>query len=182
MLIEELRIANIDLEEACEKDEFVAMLVKFFQASSQGPAFRNLRALAQVLAGKASGLDANTDDFIMWADVIGALTPEEVVLFGTLVRQYERVRAELENEATWEKYAYIWTCEALVAPKGPFESTIEIGDAAAALVRTGLIADVRLAGGSRYRVTKKALQLAKRVRLDEWADDALESLKVKTRE
>jgi hypothetical protein len=168
MLIEELRIAQVDLQAASERDEFVAMLIRFFQAAMQGAAFRNLRVIAQVLAYKTKQEDPSQDDFLMWADAIGGLAPDEVVFVATLLR--ETVAAEeREVGADAACIAAHNATRAILFDDNP-SAMLMVGSSTQ---RTGLVVSLSVFGGNRYQVTSKMRRLADMARLNEWAEDAM---------
>jgi hypothetical protein len=182
MLLEEIRSANVDIEEACKRDEVVAMLVKFFQAMVQGPAFRNLRLIAQVLAGKSADAESRTDDFIMWADSIGSLTAEEIVFFVRLVEGDKQASEEMLRERSLDSErkhsrATALSKKMLVGSGNICPTNDHYQMLGSALARTGLVIPVSSVGELTFAVSPRAFDLMKMVRANEAADDALNSLK-----
>lgn len=172
LLIEELRIAEVDPETAASRDDVLAMFVKFYQAMSQGAAFRNLRVIAKVLAGKAANAATTTDDFIMWADSIGGMLHEEVVFLATLIKHYER-QAQLakKDEAPNINEAMKNARNELRGVGKLFPDTPTYDGVGSALLRTGFVIPVSAWGGVTFAPSPRALKLAQMVRLDAWADD-----------
>lgn len=172
MLLEELRTAEVDIEEACRRDEVLAMLIKFFQAMMQGPAFRNLRVIAQVLAYKAAKPERQTEDFIVWADAIGGMLPEEVIFATTLFRN-EQISAAKTGEADKQHAdATFLTKQELVGTGKQLETNDHYQMVGSALSRTGLVFPVTGWEELTFVTTPRMAQLVKIARTGEWADSA----------
>lgn len=182
MLLEELRAANVDIEEACKRDEVVAMLVKFFQAMVQGPAFRNLKLIAQILAGKSADENSRTDDFIMWADTIGSLTAEEIIFFVRLFDADAQAVEEMRIERSLDSYKHHSRLTTLAKKKLVGSGNIcptndHFQMLGSSLARTGLVIPVSSGGELTFAVSPRASELMTLVRANEAAEDALQSLK-----
>jgi hypothetical protein len=174
ILCEELRTAEIDTEEAALRDDMAAMLVKFFQATAQGAAFRNLKVLAKILAGKAADPSKGSDDFIMWADAIGGMLSEEVVFLATLIRHYEvQQQVAKPDEAPNLNEAMKNARNELRGKDKLFPDTPTYDGVGSALLRTGFVVPVSAWGGIAFAPSPRAIELARMVRLDEWASSNL---------
>lgn len=84
ILLEELRVADIELETAAQSDAFIGMLYRWTEAWRQGAAFRNLRLLAQVMCSRSAYTPHGSDRFLMWAEAISSLTPDEIVFLAAI--------------------------------------------------------------------------------------------------
>ena len=138
ILVEELRTAKIDPEEAAARDDVAAMFVKFYQAMSQGAAFNNLRLMAKILATKTADPSLRTDDFISWADAISGLSYEEVVFQATLHRNYSAARKQMVGRDVSDGQARIQMHKDLVGKGKTFPNEEAYVATGSALLRTGL--------------------------------------------
>lgn len=180
MLVEELRVGGVDLEAASRKDAFIAMLAKFHFAMLQGPAFRNLKVIAQILAHKAVSAEPREDDFIAWSDALSSMSREEIILLCTLHRNQVACIGEVEdiNSEDPPQHAAMLdangrTREALVGPGKVFSSMLRMVSAGTALGRTGLMVSYPVIDMQHFQTTAKMKRLARMARLQEWADDAM---------
>jgi len=86
ILLEELqkvRDENITFAEN-EVHEFVQMVLRLSDAVEKGTARRNLRLMAQVIAGLKRNRAFEFDNFQRWATVLETLTRDEILVLGTL--------------------------------------------------------------------------------------------------
>lgn len=172
IVLEELRLANVDADEAATRSDVAAMFVKFYQAMSQGAAFKNLRVIAKILAHKASDPGERADDFIMWADAIGGLLHEEAVLLAALHRHYEKARITKNNVTDKVHNQAMLTLQGeLVGPKKTFETNDAFEATGTALARTGFVILVSGWGGMMsFSPSPRLHRLAQLASLDEWAE------------
>jgi|CXWL01.1.fsa_nt_gi hypothetical protein len=172
ILMEELRTAKVNPEEAAARDEVAAMFVKFYQAMSQGAAFRNLRVIAKVLAHKAADATERSDDFIMWADAIGGLLHEEAVLLAALHRHYEQARIMKNNVANKVHNQAMLTLQTELVGAGKVFLTKDAFEATGtALARTGFVILVAGGGMMTFAPSPRLAWLAQLATLDDWASD-----------
>lgn len=171
IVVEELRLADVSPDEAANRSDVAAMLVKFYQAMSQGAAFKNLRLIAKILSHKAASPDERTDDFIMWADSIGGLLHEEAVLLAALHRHYEEARVTKNNVANKVHNQAMSTLQGeLVGPRKTFETRDAFEATGTALARTGFVILVSGWGGMMsFSPSPRLARLAELASLDEWA-------------
>jgi hypothetical protein len=175
ILVEELRTAKVSPDEAAERDDVVGMMVKFYTAMAQGAAFSNLRVMAKILAGKAADASQRSDDFVMWADSIGGMLPDEVRVLATLTRFYQaELGRNTEREGSTIDRAMSATRDELVGEGKFFSDAVEFRGALSALLRTGLVLPVSAWGDLAYEPSPRALRLARLVALDGWADDTIQ--------
>lgn len=179
ILVEELRTARVDPQEAAARSEVAAMFVKFYQAMSQGAAFRNLRIIAKVLARKAADARERSDDFIMWADAIAGLLPEEATLLASLHRHYEQARVMKNNVADKVHNQAMTTLQReMVGTKKTFRDRESFEATGTALARTGFVILVSGWGGMMsFAPAPRLSQLAALASLDDWAADREDDLK-----
>jgi hypothetical protein len=171
ILMEELRTAKVDAEEAASRDEVAAMFVKFYQAMAQGAAFRNLRVIAKILAHKAADPNERADDFIMWADAIGGLLPEEAVLLAALHRHYAKARVMKNNVVDKvHTQAMLTLQQELVGPKKTFANKDDFEATGTALARTGFVILVSSPGMMSFAPSPRLNRLAQLAVLDDWAN------------
>lgn len=173
ILVEALRVAKVDPEEAAARDDVAAMFIKFYHAMAQGAAFANLRVIAQVLAGKAADASARTDDFISWADAIAALTYEEVVFLAVMCRCFSEAYDRQTDPEEARKHGWTNTFmefSSRLGSKADFQAT------GMALTRTGFVTLISLASGLSFEPTSRLFRLAEMAQLDAWADDAMKDV------
>lgn len=174
ILVEELRIGNVDPEEAAARDEVAAMFVKFYQAMAQGAAFRNLRIIAKILAHKAADPKERTDDFIMWADAIGGMTRDECIVLATLLRIGKIQSRDTGLPPTLNTHDVFKVARIELCGAGKrFSDTQSYYATCSAMVRTGLVIPASGYGSIEYVLSIRAVDLANMVLLDEWADEIL---------
>lgn len=174
ILIEELRTAKVSPDEAAARDEVAAMFVKFYHAMAQGAAFKNLRLIAKILAHKAAHVGERTDDFLMWADTIAGLLPEEAVLLAALHRHYADARARKKEPDKIHNQAMITLQQELVGARKTFATKEQLEATGTALTRTGFVILVSgWGGGMSFSPAPRLDELARLASLDAWAEDQI---------
>lgn len=177
ILIEEMRIANIDPGEAAERDDVIAMMVSFYLAMAEGAAFKNLRLIAKILAGKAADPSARTDDFIMWKEAIASLTREEAILLATLHKHWEMAKAygaaqgQTDSEGELHNAVLPNVRAELTGPEKLFAEPAEFTHAATWISRTGFVSVMPVWGGVSVVPTGRLAMLATMANLQAWADE-----------
>jgi hypothetical protein len=84
LLIEELSRGNATLADVEDADEAAAMVFEYADAAARGTARRNLRFLAQLLAGEVVRKPMYADDFLRWSGIIAQLSQDELIVLATL--------------------------------------------------------------------------------------------------
>lgn len=87
LLLAEIQRGDVTLAGA-EVEEVVAILYRFLRSAQEGAARRNLRLLAQVIAGQAKRAAISADEFLYYANLLEPLRRDEIVFFGTLIRHW----------------------------------------------------------------------------------------------
>ena len=171
IVVEELRLADVSPDEAASRSDVAAMFVKFYQAMSQGAAFKNLRVIAKILAHKVASPNERTDDFIMWADSIGDLLHEEAVLLAALHRHYEKAKITKNNVADKVHNQAMLTLQGELVGRGKtFETKDAFEATGTALARTGFVILVSGWGGMMsFAPSPRLARLAELASLDDWA-------------
>jgi hypothetical protein len=112
ILFEELRHANISDAQAASEDDAIAVIVRYLRAAREGTARLNLRLLARTIAGKFQSGRLVADEFLQYADALGSLTRDEVIVLGTMYRYWRAQQAcsaagahkiEDRNSDPWEQ-------------------------------------------------------------------------------
>lgn len=134
LLLEEMRIGMVTTIDASKQDEFISALWRFSRASIEGSARQNLRLLARAFAGLASSQSLYADEFKRYADALGDLTREEIVVLAALHKACVEMRAEKEYYA---EDAVARLEQTLVSDEFP---RLALHGTLAALSRTGLVA------------------------------------------
>jgi hypothetical protein len=88
ILLAELRRANISDAQAASEDDAIAVIIRYFRAAREGAARLNLRLLASAIAGKLQSRRLVADEFLQYAEALGSLTREEVIVLGTMYRYW----------------------------------------------------------------------------------------------
>jgi hypothetical protein len=173
ILQEELSRADISPIEAMDRDEAAAMVFGYAEAARQGAGRRNLRMLAQILAGAIAAPPVYASEFLRWSRILADLTTEEIIVLAECHRAFKALTANNElapNVAAWNIFKSM---------AADFKSRHVIGDAAEletifqALVRTGLVIQQSgatggaLAGGTIYTPSDRLDRLIALIRIDD---------------
>lgn len=154
--IEELAKGNVDFDEA-DAEPFVAILLRYSKAASEGAARRNLRVLMQVVVGLKRNKALSGDAFRRWAGILEHMTRDELMLVGQAIilqrKKQEGVHSIDDN--FWQLLQ-----EAMQAGR---YSAGELPALAASVSRYGIIVPVSAYGGIAYRPSPWLEELAKLV-------------------
>jgi len=133
ILFEELGGGNITDLQAASEDDAIAVIVRYLGAAREGMARLNLRLLAKAMAGKLKSGSLVADEFLQYADALGSLSREEILVIGTM---YE-----------------MWAAHQALAVTDPAEASNRYGDPWARtsqeLMRLGMKEEVISAAASR---------------------------------
>ena len=149
-MIEAGKAEDIQFEES-DADEFVQMLMRFWQAAATGTAKRNLRFLANVILGLKRNKSFEFDKFQSYANILETLTRSEILLIGKV---YKIIQADPATKNLKEQLSDTFT-------KNELESIF------AALTRTGLFAPVSAFGTLNYRPTPTLTDLCEMAQVQE---------------
>jgi hypothetical protein len=131
-----------------DADEFVAILWRYLRAAEEGTARLNLRLMASVIAGQLESGEVWADTFLRWADLLGALSRQEIVLLAALFRHQTTIanparltdqhaqEAILNAQKEADRLARIDTIGTAFTADEEFDLTAQ------ALLRTGLVRQV----------------------------------------
>jgi hypothetical protein len=86
ILLEELRHANISDAQATSQDDAIAVIVRYQRAAREGTARLNLRLLAMAIVGKFQAGRLVADEFLQYAEALGSLSRDEIIVLGTMYR------------------------------------------------------------------------------------------------
>ncbi len=138
ILLEEIRHGQSQLEFG-DKDEAAAILYRYVRAAEEGAARRNLRLLAAVISGRASGPGLYADDFLRWADVLSGLRYEEILVLSVIQQMNAREPDGLSHKSPLTKF---WNdCLDALKENHRMEAT-QASAYAASLMRTGMVTPV----------------------------------------
>jgi hypothetical protein len=167
ILFEELRRAHISDAQLASEDDAIAVIVRYLRAAREGAARLNIRLLAKGIAGQIQLGRLVADEFLQYADALGSLSRDEIVVIATLYRMSLAFRhLGAENPAEVHKYANVWAPTWRELVKAGMLPEI-IATAAARAQRSGLIcastaaSDLSEAGGPGYRVSPWLVDLCK---------------------
>lgn len=154
--IEELRQGHRALSSVSELDEQVAILHRYFRAAHEGAARLNLRLLAKIMAGHSEQAPLYASDFLQYADILGSLRREEILLVGALCRFSDNKRLTDDSHI---RTAFQQTVQHLVPSLFPDEE--DARSVAEGLTRTGLLTSRLFLRGNVYCITRRMEDLAK---------------------
>lgn len=151
--IEELAKGNVDFDEA-DAEPFVAILLRYSKAASEGAARRNLRLLMQIVVGLKRNKALDGDAFRRWAGILEHMTRDELMLIGQAIiiqrRKQEGVQGIDEN---------FWQLLKDAMEAGRY-SVAEVPALAASVGRYGVLIPVSAYGGIAYRPSPWLEELA----------------------
>jgi hypothetical protein len=134
ILFEELRRASLSEAQAASEDDAIAVIVRYLRAAREGAARLNLRLLAEAIAGKLRSGQLFADEFLQYAETLASLSRDEVVVIGTLYKQWS-VRNRTADPRT---AANLWEETVRGLTSGGMSAELVITSAARAQ-RSGLI-------------------------------------------
>jgi len=141
ILLEELHLGHATTFDIADEDEVSAMVFEFASAAQKGAARRNLRIIAQVMAGAVLSRPVYADDFLRWSHDLSSLSREEIIALGVLGKNYE-VAAKLsthDDSANRRALTFTLTMSDLLGPNKLCTSAEELYSLFGALTRTGLV-------------------------------------------
>jgi len=154
--IDELSKGNVDFDEA-DAEPFVAILLRYSKAASEGAARKNLRLLMQVVVGLKKNKSLKDDLFRRWASILEHMTRDELMLVGQAIilqrKKQEGVQAIDEN--FWQLIQ-----DAMVAGRYLAEELPALG---ASVSRYGILVPKSAWGGIVYAASPWLEELAKLV-------------------
>jgi hypothetical protein len=109
ILFEELRRVNISDAQAASEDDAIAVIVRYLRAAREGAARLNLRLLAKAIAGKLQSGRLVADEFLQYAETLGSLSRDEIIVIGTMYKIWAaHQRLAIINPTEAAKYADPW--------------------------------------------------------------------------
>jgi hypothetical protein len=139
ILFEELRHANISEAQAASEDDAIRVIVRYLRAAREGTARLNLRLLAKAIAGKLRSGNLVADEFLQYAEVVGSLSRDEIIVIGAVYKvwaEHQDLAATNPTEAA--KYADPWVLAMRELTSEGMTEELVAGTAARAQ-RSGLI-------------------------------------------
>jgi hypothetical protein len=134
LLRDALSKGEISLSQAINEEEAAAILYRFDRAAIEGAATLNLRLMATVIANQAFVGNLIADEFLYFAEMLGSLRREEVILIATMHRIRTNAPSRMSSDAKTEALV-----AALVPVLFPDPETLRAN--AMACMRTGLVMD-----------------------------------------
>ena len=162
ILFEELSRGRIRVSEANLEDG-LAIAYRFLRAAQEGASRVNLRLLSQVIARQAWMGTMTADEFLYYADILGPLRRDEVILVGCLHRTWHAQDAVAD--VGQRRIATIRVLQQELIP-AVFESNDDLFAIADSLTRTGLVSTVAAYGGAFYQPTPLLERLVTMVDLE----------------
>jgi len=90
ILLDELRLGNIDAANVAAEDDRVAVVYRYLRASWEGSARVNLRLLAKAIVGCLKTNTLVADAFLPHADALAMLSRDEIILLAMMCRIQSR--------------------------------------------------------------------------------------------
>lgn len=137
LLIEELSRGNASLAHVEDVDEAAAMGFEYAEQALRGTARRNLRMLAQILAGAVVTPPVYADEFLRWSRVIADLTREEIIVMATLHKVHNMPAMTVGNNKQWNEIDAQMLLD--LQGQGVVATKLELDSILGALQRTGLV-------------------------------------------
>jgi hypothetical protein len=104
-----LKNRGMTKEEAIERaksiDGIIPAILRFQDASIKGMARRNMRLMAQIIAGRVAASDLRADDFLDYLDRLSRLSREEILLLGYILKAHKDLKPDngkLEGYTLWD--------------------------------------------------------------------------------
>ncbi|MCJ8507644.1 hypothetical protein MUU53_06915 [Rhizobium lemnae] len=144
--LQELSRGNVEFDEE-DAQPFVAVLLRYSKAASEGAARRNLRLLMQIVVGLKRNKALREDAFRRWAGIVEHMTRDELMLVGQAIR----LQGEIESGAVGEVERFWGLLLERMQEAGYSER--ETAAIAAAVSRSGLVIPVSAYGGLAYRAS-----------------------------
>jgi len=136
ILLAEIARGDVTLASA-ELEEVVAIIYRFLRSAQEGAARRNLRLLAQVIAGQSKNSAISADEFLYYANLLEPLRHEEILFFGMLIRHWKSTSLISESSEKRCVEAMAATKRELVPAVVPSEA--DFAALVGSLTRTGLL-------------------------------------------
>jgi hypothetical protein len=136
ILDSELQQVKRRLSRVGEVEEAAGMVLRYIRAAEEGTAAINLRIMAKVIRGLASGSRLQSCHFLRYAEAIAPLTAEEIFIISAL---YEKT-VELERQGLTrdrDNQAWAMTTEELVPLM--FDDEQSLAEVTLTASRTGLV-------------------------------------------
>lgn len=151
--LQELSRGNLEFGEE-DAQPFVAVLLRYSKAASEGAARRNLRLLMQIVVGLKRNKALREDAFRRWAGIVEHMTRDELMLVGQAIR----LQAEIARGASTEESSFWIMLRDLMSRSG-YEGD-ELSATAEAVSRSGVFVPVLTAGGLTYRPSPRLAELS----------------------
>ena len=134
LLRDALSKGAVTLSQAIHEEEAAAILYRFDRAAIEGTATLNLRLMAEVIANQAFIGNLVADEFLYYAEMLGSLRREEIILIATMHRIRLNAPSQMSSDAKTEQLV-----SELVPRLFPDPETLRAN--AMACMRTGLVMD-----------------------------------------
>jgi hypothetical protein len=143
ILQEQLARAEINIADAADKDEAAAMVFEYAEAARQGSARRNLRMLAQIIAGELATPPIFASEYLRWSHILADLSRQEIIALAKLHQVHQMPDYFVGDQKQWNEIEARVLLD--LQQQGVVSTKIELHSILGALQRTGLV--VYSAGG-----------------------------------
>jgi hypothetical protein len=160
ILQDELSHGDISISDTADQDEAAAMVFEYTEAARRGAARRNLRLLAQIMAGQLVTLPIYASDFLRWSRILTDLTREELIVLAEWYKAFQHPTAASQPAGIFHAIAGHLKVDRIIARDEELTSILQ------ALGRTGLIIQNSSFGNLDYSPSPKLDQLMRLVQMD----------------
>lgn len=145
ILINELRKGSVEPNDISEHevDPLVEIIYRFSKAVADGAARKNLRLLAQIIAGLKRNKALDPDKFRKWASILEQMTRDELMVIGKAIALSRKIN-EAGDKPSFDFFSILQE-EMKAAGYGK-----EVYSLYASVSRTGLLVPVSAFGGLNY--------------------------------
>jgi hypothetical protein len=137
ILQDQLSRAEINIADATDRDEAAAMIFSYTEAAKQGSARRNLRMLAQILAGALATPPIYADEFLRWTRILADLSREEIIILAKFHANHNN--PILRDDKGMDYNATRDRLQTELMAQGIITDRMELDSILGALLRTGLV-------------------------------------------
>jgi hypothetical protein len=161
ILQDELARAEIGIADAADRDEAAAMVFDYAEAARQGAARRNLRLLAQIMAGALVTPPIYASEFLRWSRMLADLTREELIVLAEWYAAFQHPTAKNNLASIFPAVRGKLLVKRIISEDEELTSILQ------ALGRTGLIVQKSAVGTDIYFTTPRLEHLMRMVRMEE---------------
>jgi hypothetical protein len=162
----QLSKADISIADASDKDEAVAMVFEYIEAARQGAGRRNLRMLAEIMAGKLATPPIYASEFLRWSRLLADLSPEEIIALARLHVAWSDDRWR-KADGNKDPHRVAVHLQEVLVKEGAARNIADVYSILGALQRTGLVVYSASAFHSAHVPTPRLDELLQLITIEE---------------